>query len=213
MKKKAGGEMKKIWLCILLIVLCGCTTAKDNKKTESNQTSQSYCDDDTSTCSFGKEADMSAYEGFDSKDSRFEESDMEHLLATFDQKKSGIFYLGYPSCPWCIEALPVLNEVAKENDVYVAYVRTRDDQKELIYTEEQKQKLISLTSAYLEKNDDGEPQLFVPFVLVVKDGKAISGHVGTVDGHDAHERTMKDEEKEALHKIYMEMLNEMKKQG
>lgn len=199
--------MKKIWIGILLIALCGCSVAepKDTKKTnEKDQTS--YCDDATSTCGFGTEADMSAYEGFDHANSMFEESDMTHLINTIKRKETGIFYLGYPSCPWCVEALPVLNEVAKASNQHIAYVRTRDEKKELMYTEEQKKTLIDAASTYMQKDDEGNYQVYVPFFVVVKDGVVVDGHVGTVDGHDAHERVMTEEEKSQLKEIFEKML-------
>ena len=41
-----------------------------------------------------------------------------------------------------------------------------------------------------------------PFVVVVKKGKAIKANIGTVEGHDAHERKMNEKEKRQLRKIY-----------
>ena len=53
--------------------------------------------------------------------------------------------------------------------------------------------------------------LYVPFVVVVKDGKAVSGHIGTVDGHDAHERKMTEKEMQELKKIYADMFSAVTK--
>lgn len=199
--------MKKAVLCIVLIILCGCSSTTNTKQPEDNNAA--YCDD-TKGCGFGEKADMSGYENFDTQNSMFEESDMAHLLNAIKEKKSGIFYLGFPKCPWCIEAIPVLNNIAKQHNQMIAYVRTRDDASELIYTPDQKKALISYASAYMNKDDEGEYQIYVPFVLVVKDGKVVAGHVGTVDGHDAHERKMKEEEKKALQNIYEDMFQKLK---
>ena len=57
----------------------------------------------------------------------------------------------------------------------------------------------------MTKTDDGLT-LYVPVVVSIKDGNTIDGHVGTVDGHDAHERVMTEEEVEKLTAIYSEML-------
>lgn len=200
--------MKKTVLCILLVLLCGCSTSTtDKQKTEEDGTS--YCDD-SKGCGFGEKADMSGYKDFDTKNSMFEESDMEHLLTAIKEKKTGIFYLGFPKCPWCEEAIPVLNDIAKENNQNIAYVQTRDDASELIYTPDQKKALISYASAYMNQDDKGEYQIYVPFVLVIKEGKVVAGHVGTVDGHDAHERKMNDQEKKELQTIYEDMFKKLK---
>lgn len=199
--------MKKTALCILLVLLCGCSpTPSDTKETDDQA---AYCGD-TKGCSFGEKADMSGYEDFDTKNNMFEESDMAHLLNAIKTKKSGIFYLGYPKCPWCIEAILLLNDIAKKYDQSIAYVRTRDDDSELIYTPEQKKELISYASTYMNKDEEGEYQIYVPFVIVIKEGKVVSGHIGTVDGHNAHERKMKDQEKKDLQDIYTEMFEQLK---
>lgn len=190
-------------MCILLIMLSACT----NQTAKEEVQQPAYCDEDeNTTCSLGKNADMSGYEGLDAKNTQFEESDMDTVLKTFDEKKDGIFYFGYPGCPWCVEAVPVLNEQAKEAGVKIQYIQTRDAEKKLMYTEQQKAKLVPLVEQYLNKDDDGNYQIYVPFVLIVKNGVAKSGHIGTVDGHDAHERVMTDDEKTQLIAIYQEML-------
>lgn len=47
----------------------------------------------------------------------------------------------------------------------------------------------------MSNNDEGILTLYVPLVLVVKNGKAIDGHEGTLESHDATERKMTDDEK------------------
>lgn len=104
-----------------------------------------------------------------------------------------------------------MNEVAKADKQHILYIQTRDDKKELLYTQDQKKEMISYTKQFMEKDDEGEYQLYVPFVVVVKDGKAVSGHIGTVDGHDAHERSMTDKEKQELKKLYEDMFSAVSK--
>ena len=52
--------------------------------------------------------------------------------------------------------------------------------------------------------------LYVPLVLVVKNGKVIDGHEGTIESHDATERKMTNDEKEQLTKIYTKLMSEAK---
>ena len=49
---------------------------------------------------------------------------MQEALSVF-QKESAILYFGYPSCPWCVEALPVMNEVMKADKQHILYIRTK----------------------------------------------------------------------------------------
>ena len=57
----------------------------------------------------------------------------------------------------------------------------------------------------MNQDEEGKYQLYVPFVVFVKNGKIMNAHIGTVDGHDAHERTMTEDEQKELTKIYDEM--------
>ena len=62
----------------------------------------------------------------------------------------------------------------------------------------------------MSSNDEGILTLYVPLVLVVKDGKVIDGHEGTLDSHDATERKMTDDEKKELTQIYIKLMSEAK---
>lgn len=133
----------------------------------------------------------------------------EEALSFFKEKKSGLLYFGFENCPWCQEALPILREEAKRQNVSIHSILTRDENNELLYTEEQKQEIIPYLQDYMSKNEEGELTLYVPLVVVVKDGKAIEGHVGTVDDHDAHARKMTEEEKQELQKKYEDLLAQL----
>lgn len=130
----------------------------------------------------------------------------ERALTFFENGESGVLYFGFADCPWCQEAVPVLKEEAEKAGRSVVFIQTRDENRELEYTDEQKARITPYIEEYMSENDEGELTLFVPCVLVVENGTVVSGHVGTVDGHDAHERTMTDAEKEQLHQTYAAML-------
>ena len=63
--------------------------------------------------------------------------------------------------------------------------------------------------AFLEEDDEGEKRMYVPYVFVIRDGKVISAHEGTVESHDAHERQMTDSEKIELTNTYQDMFAEI----
>lgn len=195
--------MKKVMLSLFMLcmLLSGCT-AKEEKKPTSG-----FCDDEKSTsCGIGG-SDMSAYVGFNDKNNIFIKSNMAEAIKLFDDKKSGILYFGYPECPWCVEALPIMDNVAKENKKNIYYIETRDREKKSTYTDEQKDTMIKKMKKYLKKDDEGNYKIFVPFVVVLKDGNIVSTHLGTVDGHDSHERKMTAKEKATLQATYEDMFS------
>lgn len=135
------------------------------------------------------------------------ETTMDEAIKMFENKESGILYFGFEKCPWCKEAKPILEEVAEKEGVTIHYVKIRDKKLERLYSDEQKENIQQYISEYMSENDEGELTLYVPLVLVVKDGKVLSGHEGTVDGHDAHERKMTEKEAKTVKKTYRKMIN------
>ena len=181
--------MKKgIVLCMVsFMALCACANQKD-----SNQKTPNACDD-SPICGVGNSADMSAYEGFMETEHQFIETAMSDFLIKLDAGAEAIYYFGYPTCPWCIEALPIMNEVAKEVNLPIYYI----DKKAETSDEESIQSIEKRLSDILEADEEGNPHLYVPLVVV------------TLDEHDAHERTMNDEEKQQLKEIYQEMFQKI----
>lgn len=190
--------MKKLIVSFLIgcFLLTGCQTPTENEQEPVVQ----GCDDEP-ICAVEEAADMSAYEGFMEEDNQFISLEMKDFIEAMDKKESGIFYFGFATCPWCIEAVPVMNEAAKEKNVHIYYIdkRAQTSSEELIQTIEER------FADRLAKNKDGKPTLYVPYVVVLKDGEVIAEHSDTVPGHDAHERKMNEEEKAQLKEIYLEM--------
>ena len=189
--------MKKLLLILLTLTLCACQT--QTKSTAS--TSKKACDvtSEEETCN-----------SKDDTKTTFKEISFDEAIQYFTQEKSGVLYFGYSSCPWCNEAKPILKKVAKENGIDIQYVKVRDEEKNRLYTDDQKAIIEPYIQDYMSNNDKGILTLYVPLVLVVKNGVVIDGHEGTLDSHDATERKMTDDEKKELTQIYTKLMGEAK---
>ena len=189
--------MKKLLLILLSLTLCACQA--QIKPTSS--TSKKACDvtREEETCN-----------SKDDSNTKFNEISFDEAIQYFTKEKSGVLYFGYSSCPWCKEAKPVLKKVAQKNGIDIQYVKVRDDKKNRLYTDDQKTIIEPYIQDYMSNNDEGILTLYVPLVLVIKNGKVIDGHEGTLDSHDATERKMTDDEKEELTKIYTKLMSEAK---
>lgn len=195
--------MKKIWILALLgAFLCtGCSN--DTKKPA--DTKKQGCDD-SPTCSVADAADMSAYEGFDVENNQFIEITMDDAIQKIETDASGIFYIGFPTCPWCIEAVPIMNEVAKEMDLHIYYINKKAETS----NEENIAKMTTLLQDIVSENEEGVPTLYVPEVVVINEGEISDHHADTVPNHDAHERKMEEEEQAQLKEIYKELFAKLK---
>lgn len=190
-------DMKKLLLILLSLTLCACQsqtkyTASSSKKACDVTSEEETCNskDDTKTT--------------------FNEISFDEAIQYFTQEKSGVLYFEFSSCPWCKEAKPILKKVAKDNGIDIQYVKVRDEEKNRLYTDEQKAIIEPYIQDYMSNNDEGILTLYVPLVLVVKNGKAIDGHEGTLESHDATERKMTDDEKKELTQIYTKLMGEAK---
>ena len=124
-----------------------------------------------------KSADLSAYEGFTDEQNAFVEISLEASLEKIEQGESFMIYYGKPNCPWCIEAVPVLNEAAKENGAVVYYVDTSKPEN---YSEAMIEKIMTLFEGWLLKDEEGEEGFYVPDVALIVNGRVAANHIATV---------------------------------
>ena len=114
----------------------------------------------------------------------------------FLDHKTGILYFGFPECPWCRNAVPVLIDAAKEKDVNIYYynalpirdIKQLDEKGNIITTKKGTKdyyklvdKLKDFLPAYDGLNDESIKRLYFPTVFFIKEGKILDAHEGTVD--------------------------------
>lgn len=130
----------------------------------------------------------------------------EKELLTFLQEGTGIVYFGYNTCPWCRNAVPILIDTVKKNNIDTIYYA--DIHK--LNISSIREELYSILESYLEENETGEKALAVPDVYFIKEGKIIGHHIGTVDSYYNPYNEMSDSEKKELSSIYEELIKELK---
>lgn len=131
---------------------------------------------------------------------------------------TGVIYFGFPECPWCRNAVPVLLEAAESTGIDTIYyfnaVDIRDQKSldangEIITTKkgtkEYKQLLKKLDKYLLPYdglNDDSIKRLYFPSVYFIKDGVVIGKHIDTVESHTDASKALNEEQKLELKTIY-----------
>ena len=201
---------RKLVILLGALMLSGCAAAPEVKPTPSltpspaiEQTpmpSPAATPDPTVN---DKSADLSAYEGFTDEQNAFVEISLEASLEKIEQGESFMIYYGKPNCPWCIEAVPVLNGAAKENDAVVYYVDTSKPEN---YSEAMIEKIMTLFEGWLLKDEEGEEGFYVPDVALIVNGRVAANHIATVDSHDPYAAPMSEAEQAELKQIYTEMI-------
>lgn len=150
--------------------------------------------------------------------------------ATYEEIKelleegTAVIYFGFPECPWCRNAVPVLLDAAKELGIETIYyynaLEIRDkkslDKNGNIVVEEEGTKeykeLIEIMydelPTYDGLNDETIKRLYFPTVVFVKEGKIIGLHTSTVDSQKNPYEFLTDNQYNQLKQIYEEKMNE-----
>lgn len=138
---------------------------------------------------------------------------------------TGVIYFGYPSCPWCRNAVPVLLDALGESsleEVYYLDVKDIRDTKILdangkIITKKNGTsgyyKIVEVLYDYLDiydgLNDDKIKRLYVPSVVFVKNGTVVLMHTDTVLSQKDPYIPLNSEQKQELKDIYLEGIHKV----
>ncbi len=145
--------------------------------------------------------------------------------------KTGVIYFGYPECPWCRNAVPVLLKAAESTGLAQIYyynanqiknIKEVDDEGNIIETQKEKdgyRDLLAALDSILEEYTltdkegntvhTGEKRIYVPLVVFVKNGEIIAYHEATVDSQKDPYVLLNEEQTEELYNIYVENITKV----
>lgn len=139
------------------------------------------------------------------------------------KNETAVIYFGFPECPWCRNAIPVLLDAAKELGIEKIYYynalsirdkKTIGEDGNIVVEEEgtkEYKELVELLYNYLPVyaglNDDTIKRLYFPTVLFIKNGEVIGLHTSTVPSQENPYTELTKEQYEELKTIYYNYLN------
>ena len=104
------------------------------------------------------------------KDNVFEYRNIDQIIKTLESG-TGVVYLGFPECQWCQQYVVYLNEVAKARGIStIYYYNIRQERTD---NTEEYQRIVNLLKDYLEEDEEGNPRIYVPAVILVRNGDII----------------------------------------
>lgn len=183
--------MKKLVALVLtfLLILTGCSTVSVTK-----------VKDDTKTDAIRFSSEYSTVK----KDNVYKYSTYSNVMDTLENK-TGIIYLGFPSCALCKEITPILNEVAKEKDIKEVLYYNFKDMRDNNTTEYQE--LADKLSDYIKTDDEGNKRIQAPTVIFVNKGNIVAVYIDTINFDS--EEIMTDEEKNTLKQNFESLVDKM----
>ena len=103
---------------------------------------------------------------------------------------TGLILLSRNNCPWCQRLVPILMDYVLENsDRIICYLDTNAAKTEDTYDEELRfNKIVEIAPELLTEagsvNDDDEPAVYVPMIIVLKDGQVIGIRSGVTEDYN-----------------------------
>lgn len=159
------------------------------------------------------------------------EDNNDMVYATYDKIKeiltggTGVIYFGFPECPWCRNAVPMLIKAAHNQGLNTIYyfndkdmrdVKKLDDDGNIVTEKEGTKEYYELLNilgdnlgSYEGLNDDTVKRLYFPTVVFVKNGKIIGTHVATVSSQKNPKVVLNEEQQAELISIYEGYISEV----
>lgn len=135
---------------------------------------------------------------------------------------TGVIYFGFPECPWCRNAAPVLLEAADDTPIdYIYYFnalsmrdkKSLDENGNIVVEQEGTEEYYQLVEAlhsvlgpYEGLNDETILRLYFPTVVFVKDGEIVGSHEGTLNSQENPYTDLSKSQKEELKQIYIDLI-------
>lgn len=150
-------------------------------------------------------------------------ADYEQIFDILDG--TGVIYFGYPECPWCRNAVPVLIEAAKEAEVDQIYYLNNNEDRDTktlkdgkVVTEKEGtdnynkllEKLGDKASTYEGLEDNFIKRLYFPTLVVVKNGEITDYIEGTVDSQKDPQKPLNEKQKKELKDKYTKAMKKLK---
>lgn len=89
------------------------------------------------------------------------------------QTGTGVIYLGFPECPWCQKYIELVDQVARQHHIkQISYYDIRQIRSD---NTPDYQKIVALLKTHgLDTDQNGQPRIFVPELVIVKNGQILS---------------------------------------
>lgn len=179
----------------------------------------------------GKENNGRNYPQVDiSDDNVYYYASEDEIRSLFEDKKTGVLYLGFPTCPWCRNMVPVLNEAGKYYGIDKIYyynikeIRSSysfDSDNKLVKQEGTElynyllAKLDSFLADYSVTDNNnksvktGEKRIYAPTVVFIKEGEVKGIVEGTVDSQKDPYILLDETQRKELYDKYLEYFNKL----
>ena len=151
----------------------------------------------------------------DQERSAFEPVAFDEALKLFDEGGTGMVVYSADWCPYCQRALPVLADVALEENVPVYYVSFSDGSVTADQIDTLSRHLDWIEFAAADDGKEHAASFQIPSVIAVKNGEAVGHHISLFDdlSIQSSDFELNDDQKAQLKDIYKGMFETLRGQA
>jgi thiol-disulfide isomerase/thioredoxin len=139
-------------------------------------------------------------------------------LAAYLKWGTGIIAFGFPDCPRCRNAFPVLEKAFAKKNMgrhagfrgKILYYDFYDDREE---NNERYQVIVNYIKDFLPVDKNGNPRLYSPDIFFIAFGKIVGNHLDTVPSLTDPYDSLNDEQEAELLKIYIDLIDKVEDCG
>lgn len=163
MNKRHIGIIAALGACVVLIgtaIYLSTQQTPQSQKTTTEQATQSSSD----------AKKFHALYPLTAINNRFAISNPTTVLEVFE-KGSGVVFLGFPSCPWCQQLAPIVDQAAHDENltkIYYLDIGTARAENNDTY-----QKIVAKLKDHLKVDEQGNPRVYVPDVTALHNGQIV----------------------------------------
>jgi hypothetical protein len=131
---------------------------------------------------------------------------------------TGIIAFGFPDCPRCRNAFPVLEKAFAKKNMgrhagfrgKILYYDFYDDREA---NNERYRAIVDYIKDFLPTEDNGNPRLYSPDIFFIASGKIVGNHLDTVPGLTDPHDPLNDQQEAELLKMYMDLIEKVEDCG
>lgn len=213
-------------LILLVMIYYGCDRESEKELSDSLKFKEEYENVNGTKSSSGK-----VYPSIEIEEDNVIKYSNVSEIEEIVKSGTGVIYFGYPTCPWCRNAVPPLLQAASDAGIETIYYINLYEERDIYSVNESGElflekegtsgykKLLDLLAEHLDeyyiedsdgnKIDTNEKRIYVPMVIFVRDGKIIGIHSDTVESQENPYVLLNDEQYEELYNIYSNYMHEV----
>ena len=147
------------------------------------------------------------------EDHRFVPASEEEIRDRLDDG-DGVIYFGFPSCPWCRNAVGPLDEAAKDVDLEINYVNPstmRGQGQGARVDNSYYDLLLDELGEFAPEHPQrpGERTILVPLVATVVDGEVVAAHLGSAPSQTDPSQALTQTQHDELVGIYTDQFSQI----